>query len=87
VDFSSFEEPFTKFIDDQLFFPLDVRVSKRANFYIQRSQSNFQDDIWLGRRDKRSYPQVQNIKTYDDDYSDESGHVSTVYVRLDKQYD
>ncbi len=31
----NYEDPIKNFIDDQLFFELDPRVSKKANFYVQ----------------------------------------------------
>jgi hypothetical protein len=30
---------------------------------------------------------VQNIRSFEDEYTDESGYVAAVYIRLDKQYD
>jgi hypothetical protein len=35
-----FENPQQTFIDDQLFFDLDPRVTKKANFFVQWNQAN-----------------------------------------------
>jgi hypothetical protein len=40
-----FEKPHQTFIDDQLFFELDPRVAKKANFFVQLNQASLEDDL------------------------------------------
>lgn len=49
---------------------------------------NVVDDIWLGKNVTRTFPQVTNIKVYDDNFSqDDGGSVASIYIRLDKSFD
>lgn len=67
---------------------LDSVTSKRANFLVQESKIALKDDVWIGRTTTNSsYTSVSNINRYDDTYSDASGYLVAVYVRVDKQFD
>lgn len=44
------------------------------------------DDVWLGRQSNFSFPEVERIYTYDDNYVSDSGYLVAVYVRVDKNY-
>lgn len=84
----NFEEPLQPFIDDQLFFEVDPKLSKKANFYIQSQTASLEDDlIQLGQSKDLEFHQVVNIKTSDNEYSDKEGYVIAIYIRADKFYD
>lgn len=52
----NYTSPISYFIDDQLFFQIDAKVSKRANFYVQKSEANLEDDIvQLGQSDNKTF--------------------------------
>ncbi len=40
-----YEQPIKKFVDDQLFFELDSKLIKKANFFVQMSEASLEDDI------------------------------------------
>ncbi|CDW87303.1 UNKNOWN [Stylonychia lemnae] len=82
------EKQFKKFVDDSLFFHLESQRIKKANFYIQLQEANMQDDyIQFGQAHNYKFFHVENIRTYDDSYTEEDGNVVTVYLRLDNHYD
>ena len=86
---TNYETPIQQFIDDGLFFELDPNVAKKANFFIQKSSISVQDKILQVASGpvEKEFALVKNIRTYDNDYSDEEGLLVAIYLRLDKQYD
>ena len=44
------------------------------------------DDVWFGGQKVYSFPEVNNIRPYQDTYQESDGYLVAVYVRLDKQY-
>ena len=40
-----FENPIKNYIDDQLFFDIDPRVSKKANLFVMNQEASLEDDI------------------------------------------
>ena len=40
-----YENPIKTFIDDQLFFEIDPKLTKKANFFIMNHEAGLQDDI------------------------------------------
>lgn len=85
-ELTTYDNTTMSFIDDSLFFELSPGMVKYANFYVQQSKVHAQDDIWLGRQHNFTFPEVQNINQYTDDYDANSGQLCVVYVRLDKAY-
>ncbi len=86
--FDNFTHPLTSYLDDTMFFKLDSKTSKSANFFVQRSIMNCIDDIWLGKNVTKSFPSVSNIKSYDDNLDpEEGGSIASIYLRLDKSFD
>lgn len=44
-DFEEYENPIKSFIDDSLFWELDSRLIKKANFYVQLQTAELEDDF------------------------------------------
>lgn len=41
-----YTKPIKYFIDDSMFFEIDSKISKKANFFVQNSQASLQDEIF-----------------------------------------
>jgi hypothetical protein len=41
-----YEQPVNPYIDDQLFFEIDPKVAKKANFYIQNAEASLEDNLF-----------------------------------------
>lgn len=56
--------------------------------FIQQAEAIMEDDIiQLGQYRTAIFHRVNDIKTYDDDYTDMDGYLIAVYLRYDKSYD
>ncbi len=45
-DFTDYNKPIKKFIDDSLFFPVESSKEKSANVYVMKGQTNLEDEIF-----------------------------------------
>eukprot|EP00347_Sterkiella_histriomuscorum_P019663 403340763 len=76
------------FIDDSLFFELESKRINKANFYIQSQEAELEDDlIQFGQSEVINFHQVENVRTYDDNYSDQDGYIAAIYMRFDNKFD
>eukprot|EP00347_Sterkiella_histriomuscorum_P023730 403333580 len=82
------EEMIKPFIDDSLFFELESKRIKKANFYIQSQEAELEDDlIQFGQSRVVEFHQVEKVKYYDDNYSEEDGYIAAIYMRFDNKFD
>eukprot|EP00347_Sterkiella_histriomuscorum_P023757 403333491 len=87
-DFQDFSSPVKQYIDDSLFWELDTRINRMANFYIQKQEAQLQDDLLqLGQKKSLKFAQVSNQRTYDDFYDEAAGEFVAMYIRYDYRYD
>eukprot|EP00347_Sterkiella_histriomuscorum_P013629 403363988 len=87
-DFNDFVSPIKYFIDDSLFWDIEVSQHKKANFYVQLQQAQLQDEfLQLGQQEEMQFHQVNNQRTYDDSYQDAEGILISIYLRYDPRYD
>ncbi|CDW73064.1 UNKNOWN [Stylonychia lemnae] len=89
-DLTNFEKgKFIKpFIDDSLFFEIEAKRMKKANFYIQAQEAELEDDlIQFGQSHQLNFHQVSNSRSYDNQFKEEEGFVIAIYLRFDNKYD
>jgi hypothetical protein len=74
-DFFNFESPVKYFIDDSLFFELEAAKIKKTNFYIKKNEAELQEAVvQLGQKENLVFYNVDNIREYDDNYTDDDGY-------------
>jgi hypothetical protein len=85
------ENPVKTYIDDSMFFNIDLSRQKLANFLIQRNSASLEDDyIQLGQSVDLDFYSVNNIRQYDALFAPvevKDNYLVGMYLRYDKSSD
>ncbi|CDW76214.1 UNKNOWN [Stylonychia lemnae] len=82
---SSIDEPINSFLDDSIYYDMESGKNKKADLLVKQQAAELLDDVWQITPPKEiEFPQVSNIRFYEQTVSSNDPNVITINIKLDK---